>query len=168
MCKLFRQGGFNLKSNTKLTEQGYHKLKDKLSTMKTTMYEELRDKIKYQRSFCDLNEDPEYSNAVMELEQLKKDIRELEYVIQEADIINDNNVKNAKFVNYGSTVTLKELPQGDEDTYTIVSSFEADPSLGRISDESPIGESLIGKQINDEVKVQTPDGPVLFIITDLK
>lgn len=68
----------------------------------------------------------------------------------------------------GKSVTFIELPDGEEETYTIVGSAEADPFEGRISNDSPIAKSLLGKKIGDEVTVQTPGGEMYVKIVAVK
>ena len=76
-------------------------------------------------------------------------------MIRNAVIITDNG-EESTVVTLGKTVTFKELPDGDEEAYTIVGSAEADPFEGRISNDSPIAKSLLGKQIGEKVAIQTP------------
>ena len=71
-------------------------------------------------------------------------------------------------VSLGSSVTFVELPNGDEETYTIVGSAEADPFEGKISNDSPIAKSLIGRKVGDQVTVQTPGGEMKVKITSIK
>ena len=75
----------------------------------------------------------------------------------------DSNV-----VTLGKTISFIELPNGDEETYTIVGSAEADPFEGKISNDSPIAKSLMGRQVGDEVNVQTPGGEMQVRITNVK
>lgn len=70
-------------------------------------------------------------------------------IIAEATMASDS-------VTLGSSVTFVELPDGDEETYSIVGSAEADPFEGKISNDSPIAKSLLGKKVGDQVSVQTP------------
>ena len=71
-------------------------------------------------------------------------------------------------VSLGSSVTFVELPEGDEETYTIVGSAEADPFEGKISNDSPIAKSLIGRKVGDQVTVQTPGGEMKVKIIEIK
>jgi transcription elongation factor GreA len=82
-------------------------------------------------------------------------------IIEEADMASDS-------VTLGRSVTFIELPDGDEETYTIVGSAEADPFEGKISNDSPIARSLIGKKVGDQVSVQTPGGEMSVRITSIK
>lgn len=88
-------------------------------------------------------------------------------MIRFAEIIDNEGVDNDE-VSIGKTVTFIELPDGDEEEYTIVGSAEADPFSGKISNDSPIARALIGKKINDEVTISTPGGDMLVKITEVK
>ena len=91
----------------------------------------------------------------------------LETMIRNAVII-EGDEANSDTVTLGKSVTFIELPDGEEETYTIVGSAEADPFEGRISNDSPIAKSLIGKKIGDEVTVQTPGGEMYVKIVAVK
>ena len=75
---------------------------------------------------------------------------------------------NTDEVQLGKTVTFKELPDGDEETYTIVGSAEANPMEGLISNDSPIAKALIGRSKDDEVKIVTPGGKMSVVILEIK
>jgi len=87
-------------------------------------------------------------------------------MIRNAKIIEDDEL-NSDQVSLGKTVTFIELPDGDEETYTIVGSAEADPFEGKISNDSPIAKSLMGQKVNDEVSVQTPGGEMKVRIVSI-
>lgn len=87
---------------------------------------------------------------------LEERIKSLEYIARHIKIVEEK--EDGDTVALGKTVTYVELPDGDEETYTIVGTLEADPFEGKISDESPIAKSLLGKKANDEVLIQTPAG----------
>jgi transcription elongation factor GreA len=87
-------------------------------------------------------------------------------MVRNAKIIQED--KDTDAVGLGKTVTFKELPDGEEETYTIVGSAEADPFEGNISNESPMGSSLMGKRVGDEVAIQTPGGEMNVKIVSIK
>lgn len=91
----------------------------------------------------------------------------LETMIRNAVIIEEDK-ENPDVVSLGKSVTFIELPDGEEETYTIVGSAEADPFEGKISNDSPIAKSLIGHRVGDEVTVQTPGGEMLVKIVAVK
>jgi transcription elongation factor GreA len=86
-------------------------------------------------------------------------------MIRNAKIIEDEG--NSNIVSLGKTVTFVELPDGEEESYTIVGSAEADPFEGKISNDSPIAKSLLGKQVDDKVTVQTPGGEMFVQIVKI-
>jgi transcription elongation factor GreA len=88
-------------------------------------------------------------------------------MIRNAKIIEEGEMASDS-VSLGRSVTFIELPDGDEETYTIVGSAEADPFEGKISNDSPIAKSLIGKKVGDQVSVQTPGGEMSVRIVSIK
>jgi len=139
-----------------MTEEGKQKLVDELEYLKTVKRKEVVERIKVARSFGDLSENSEYDSAKEDQAFIEGRISTLESMIRNAEIIEDNG--NDDRVQLGKTVTFKEIPDGDEESYTIVGSAEADPFEGKISNDSPIARGLLGKTIGDRVKVMTPGG----------
>ena len=88
-------------------------------------------------------------------------------MIRNAVIITEDQL-NTDEVQLGKTVTFKELPDGDEETYTIVGSAEANPLEGLISNDSPIAKALIGRSKDDEVEIVTPGGKMSVVILEIK
>lgn len=132
-----------------MTQEGKQKLENELEDLKTVKRKEVVERIKIARSFGDLSENSEYDAAKDEQAFVEGRITQLENMIRNAVIITDNG-EESTVVTLGKTVTFKELPNGDEEAYTIVGSAEADPFEGRISNDSPIAKSLLGKQIGGE------------------
>ena len=128
---------------------------------------EVVERIKTARDFGDLSENSEYDSAKEEQAFVETRIAQVEKMIRYAVIIESDN-KNKGIVDLGKTVTFKELPDGEEETYTIVGSAEADPFEGRISNDSPMAKSLIGKEKGAEVMVATPGGEFKVKITNVK
>ncbi|MGZ4160684.1 MAG: transcription elongation factor GreA, partial [Neobacillus sp.] len=91
----------------------------------------------------------------------------LENMIRNAKIIEEGEM-TSDTVALGRSVTFVELPDGEEETYTIVGSAEADPFEGKISNDSPIAKSLLGKKVGDQVSVQTPGGEMSVRIVTIK
>lgn len=140
-----------------MTEAGKEKLERELEQLKTVKRKEVVERIKVARSFGDLSENSEYDSAKEEQAFVEGRITTLENMIRNAKIIEDDELNSDK-VTIGKTVTFVELPDGDEETYTIVGSAEADPLAGKISNDSPIAKSLLGHKVDEEVTVQTPGG----------
>jgi len=132
-------------------------LEDELDLLKTVKRKEVVERIKVARSFGDLSENSEYDSAKEDQAFVEGRISTLESMIRNAVIINENE-SNKDIVRLGTTVTFVEVPDGDEESYTIVGSAEADPLEGRISNDSPIAKSMIGRTIGENVKVLTPGG----------
>ncbi|MCG8396857.1 transcription elongation factor GreA [Bacillus atrophaeus] len=149
-----------------MTEEGKQKLEQELEYLKTVKRKEVVERIKIARSFGDLSENSEYDSAKEEQAFVEGRVTTLENMIRNAKIIEDDG-GNSNIVGLGKTVTFIELPDGDEESYTIVGSAEADPFEGKISNDSPIAKSLIGKQVDDQVTVQTPGGEMLVKIVKI-
>ncbi len=150
-----------------MTVEGKEKLEKELHYLKTDRRQEVVERIKIARDFGDLSENSEYDSAKEEQAFVEQRIHQLEKMIRNAVIIENNN-SNPNVVALGKTVTFQELPDGEEETYTIVGSAEADPFEGKISNDSPIAKSLIGKEVGEEVTVTTPGGDFKVKITKVE
>jgi transcription elongation factor GreA len=150
-----------------MTQAGKEKLEQELDQLKTVKRKEVVERIKIARSFGDLSENSEYDSAKEEQAFVEGRITTLENMIRNAKIIQEDEL-STDAVSLGRTVTFVELPDGDEESYTVVGSAEADPFEGKISNDSPIAKSLMGKKVGDEVTVQTPGGEMNVRITSIK
>ncbi|SER84313.1 transcription elongation factor GreA [Psychrobacillus sp. OK032] len=139
-----------------MTVAGKQKLEEELELLKTVKRKEVVERIKIARSFGDLSENSEYDSAKEDQAFVEGRISTLESMIRNAVIIEEEG--NNDTVALGKTVTFIEIPDGDEETYTIVGSAEADPLEGLISNDSPIAKGLLGKTIGEKVKIVTPGG----------
>jgi transcription elongation factor GreA len=115
------------------------------------------------RAHGDLNENAEYVAAKEHQSFIEKKIGEIEQKLANSEIIDSINLPNGK-VGFGSVVTLENLNNAGKVTYQIVGPDESDISSGRISIASPLGKALIGKEVEDEVTVQTPGGAKNYTI----
>ncbi|MBR7553370.1 transcription elongation factor GreA [Allobacillus sp. GCM10007491] len=150
-----------------MTEEGKKKLEDELNDLITVRRPEVVERIKIARDFGDLSENSEYDSAKDEQAFVESRISQIETMLRYAVIIeNDENVSD--IVQLGKTVKFVELPDGDEEEYQIVGSAEADPFEGRISNDSPMAQSLLGKKVGEEVTVVTPGGELEVRITEVK
>ncbi|MDX8045887.1 transcription elongation factor GreA [Gracilibacillus sp. S3-1-1] len=140
-----------------MTEDGLKKLEEELEYLKTERRQEVVERIKIARDFGDLSENSEYDAAKDEQAFVESRIATVENMIRNAVIIKDED-ENPDVVSLGRTITFLELPDGEEESYTIVGSAEADPFEGKISNDSPIAKSLLGRSIGEEVVVPTPAG----------
>ncbi|NIK11292.1 transcription elongation factor GreA [Alkalibacillus almallahensis] len=150
-----------------MTEDGKRKLEEELEELKTVRRPEVVERIKIARDFGDLSENSEYDSAKDEQAFVEARISQIENMIRYAVII-ENDDDNNEIVQLGKTVVFEEIPDGDVEEYQIVGSAEADPFEGRISNDSPMAQSLLGKKIGDQVMVQTPGGEFEVKIKEVK
>ncbi|WP_175990938.1 transcription elongation factor GreA [Bacillus sp. Marseille-Q1617] len=149
-----------------MTLEGKEKLEKELENLKTVKRKEVVERIKIARSFGDLSENSEYDAAKDEQAFVEGRISTLENMIRNAKVIQEDDM-NSDTVQLGKKVTFVELPDGDEETYTIVGSAEADPFEGKISNDSPIAKSLLGHKVGAKVTVQTPGGEMNVKIVEV-
>ncbi|HEX6287589.1 MAG TPA: transcription elongation factor GreA [Herpetosiphonaceae bacterium] len=148
-----------------LTREGYAKLQEELKNLIEVRRPEIAERIKQAKDLGDLSENAEYEAAKNEQAFNEGRIRELNYMLNNAQLIEDSN--GSKEVRIGSTVTVRE-EDGEEITYTIVGSSEAKPAMGKISNESPVGKALLGKHARQKVTVETPGGAYKLTIVKIK
>ena len=142
---------------TYITKEGLQKIKEELEFLKTDKRAEVAERLEAAISHGDLSENADYDYAKQEQAFVEGRIKDLEYSLRRVEII-EHDGRNDK-VRIGSKVTVVEEGYDDEDeTYDIVGAHEADPSNGRISNESPIGHALLGAKKGQIVKVKTPAG----------
>ena len=142
-----------------LTDEGLKKLEEELEYLKTQKRKEVAEKIKHARGFGDLSENSEYDEAKDEQAKVELRIVELEKMLKNAKVIDDSEI-NLEVVSVGTKLKIYDFEYDEELEYSIVGSTEADPSKGRISDESPIGKALLGKKTDDIVDIETPGGVI--------
>ncbi len=140
-----------------LTDEGLFKLEQELEMLKTQKRQEVAEKIKIARGFGDLSENAEYDAAKEEQAQVEARIVHLENMLKNAKVIDQADIDLNK-VSIGTRVKVYDVEFDEELEYSIVGSTEADPDLFKISDESPVGKALIGKNVDDVVDVETPGG----------
>ncbi|GAK05910.1 transcription elongation factor GreA [Geomicrobium sp. JCM 19037] len=139
-----------------MTEEGLQKLEEELEYLKTTRRQEVVERIKTARDFGDLSENSEYDTAKDDQAFVEGRISQIENMIRNSVIIEDDG--NNDEVSLGKSVTFKELPDGEDEVYTIVGSAESDPLEGKISNDSPMAQSLLGRKVGDRASVSTPGG----------
>ncbi len=150
-----------------LTEQGLNKLEEELDELKSVRRKEIAARIKVALSFGDISENSEYDQAKNEQAQLEERIVKIETTLRNAKIIDEDEI-TTDIVSVGSKVAVKDLEYDEEMEYIIVGSAEADPYQGKISNESPLGSSLIGCKKGDIVPVPVPDGIIEYEILDIR
>jgi transcription elongation factor GreA len=150
-----------------VTEEGLEKIKQELEQLKGEKREEISQRLAVAISHGDLSENADYAYAKQEQAFVEGRIKDLEDSLRRAKII-ENDGRNDR-VRVGNTVTVVE--EGFEDTpetYFIVGVHEADPSNGRISNESPFGKALLGEKAGAKVKVNTPAGIIELKLTKIE
>lgn len=148
-----------------LTAEGRQKLVEELAWREGDYAKEIVEDIKEARAFGDLSENSEYDDAKNEQAFLEGEIQDLEAKIRNSHII---KAGAGDVVQMGSSVTVKDLEFDDEDTFMLVGSTEADPDEGKISNESPLGQALLGQKKGSVVDVHAPAGIIKYEIIDIK
>jgi transcription elongation factor GreA len=142
--------------------RGKRKLEEELAYLINVRRPEVAEKIHSAKMDGDIMENAGYEAAKEEQAMLEGRIAYLENLLRNAVLI-ENDGQSAT-VQLGSVVTIQEEGQDDLETYTIVGAAEADPTAGRISNESPLGKALMGRKVGDRVTVMAPGGQVRFIL----
>ncbi len=150
-----------------LSPEGYQKLKDELKDLTSRGRREVAEKIEEARSHGDLSENAEYDAAKEEQGHLEKRIAELENTLANSRVLDEKNMDDSK-VYVLSTVTVLNHKTKKEMSYTLVSKDEADFSQGKISVDSPIGSSLMGKEVGEVVEVDVPAGKLELEIKNIE
>lgn len=148
-----------------LTKEGLEQLTAELDNLKNVKRIEVAERIKIALGFGDLSENSEYEDAKKEQAMMEGHILELENKIRNARVI--ENTGDSHTVNIGSTVRLLHIARNMEMEYTIVGSTESDPAKRRISNESPVGEAIIGHKKGDVVQVAAPKGSLEYKILEI-
>ena len=148
-----------------MTAEGKKKLENELEELKTKTRPEVIERIKVARGFGDLSENSEYEAAKDEQSTLENRIVTIQTMLRYAEIIDAKAVAKNE-VSIGKKVTFEE--DGDEETYEIVGAAEADAFNGKISNESPIAQGLIGRKVGDQVTINTPGGEMTVKITKVE
>lgn len=144
-----------------LTPEGFAKLKGELEHLRTIRRQELAEKMRHARDDIRPTEGVEYVETRKEWEFVERRITTLEKALAHAVISIPD--RHNPIVEFGDRVTVHNQ-EGKKEVFTIVGSAEADPKQGRISNESPVGQGLLGKRVGDNVEVKVPAGVVKFTI----
>ena len=153
------------KNKVYLTKEGFEDLKKELDELINVKRPENVQAIKEARALGDLSENAEYDAARNEQAQIEARIKQLEKMLENAEIITE--VATDK-VNIGNTVAIKYVDDDEEDEYKIVGSQEADPFESKISNESPIAKALFNHKVGDIVTVDSPNGSYEIEIINIK
>ena len=153
-------------AEVRLTKEGVEKYEKRLEYLKTTGRTEIAEQIKIARSFGDLSENSEYDEAKNEQGRLFSREAEVQAILDNYILI-EEDASDDTVISLGCTVTVLDLELDEEEEYRIVGSQEADPMNGRISEESPFGKALMGKEVGDEVTVEAPMGSLSYRVVNI-
>jgi transcription elongation factor GreA len=148
-----------------LTREGYQKLQEELEDLRTNKRQEIANRLHEAMEGGELIENAEYEAAKNEQAFVEGRIKELEMLLATARVITEGST-SADAIQVGSKVTIQEEGVSESEVYTIVGAAEANPALGRISNESPLGKALLNRKIFDTVQVDAPAGS--FVVHILK
>lgn len=151
-----------------LTQEGYDKLEAERDELVSVRRKEVSERLKEAISYGDLSENAEYDAAKNEQAELEERIHKLETMMRNAKIINEDEVSGDQ-VNVGLKVRIKDMSSGEEQEFVIVGSTEADPFAepAKISNESLVGQSLLGKKIGEVAEILVPDGTLHYRIEEI-
>jgi len=148
-----------------LTPEGRRRLEEELQLLVTVKRKQVADDLRSAREGGDLSENAGYEESKRQQAFVEGRIQELEAILSNAQVLEVNACHDV--VALGTHVTVAE-EGGDAETYRIVGQTESDPLAGRISNESPLGAALLGKEVGDRVQVQTPDGILYFHVLAIR
>ncbi len=147
-----------------LTPEGYKKLKEEYEELTTTRRKEIAEKIREAREQGDLSENAAYKAAKEEQMFVERRIDELDAILKQAKVV--ERPESCDAVDLGCKV--KVYLEGQDHEFHIVGAEEADPTEGKISYESPMGQALMGKSLGEKVSVDTPAGSLTYLIKEIK
>jgi transcription elongation factor GreA len=150
-----------------LTHDGLNKLEKELETLKSVKRPEVAERLKQALEFGDISENSEYEDAKNEQGFIEGRILLVEKMLRNAKVIDEQEVKD-NVVSAGSKVKLIEVNNNEEVEYMIVGSAEADPAHFKISNESPVGRSLMGQKVGSIINVNVPMGTIQYKIAGIK
>lgn len=143
-----------------LTYEGLQELEKEIHDLKVNKRKEVAQKIKEAREQGDLSENAEYDAAKDEQRDIEARIDEIDKILRNAEVVVEDEVDVDK-INIGCKVIIYDMDFKEELTYKIVGSTEANSLKGKISNESPLGNALLGKKVNEVVDVETTHGDVI-------
>jgi len=150
-----------------LTYTGLKKLEDELSNLKVVRRKEVAEKIKEAREQGDLSENAEYDAAKDEQRDIEARIEELEKILKNVEVVVEDEVELDK-ISIGCKVHVHDIEFNEDMDFSIVGSTEANSIQGRISNESPVGKALLGRQVGDEVQVETQAGTITYKVLEIQ
>ena len=155
-------------SRVPITKDGEISIKEKLSNLKFVERPQISEAIAEARAHGDLKENAEY-HAAKELQGLgEAKISEMESTLANAQVIDVKEIPETGRVIFGSTIKVYDIEKDNEVVYKIVGNLESDPEKGHISIDTPIAKGLVGKFVDDEIKINTPSGDLHYEIIEVK
>ncbi|MBS5843715.1 MAG: transcription elongation factor GreA [Clostridiales bacterium] len=155
------------KKPTHLTKEGLKHYQEKLEYLKGEKTMEIIKRIEIARGFGDLSENSEYDDAKREQQENEAEKHRIEEILKNYVLIDENDL-NTDVVRLGQCITLYDFDFDEDVEYYLVGSTEADPLAGKISNESPVGQAILGKKLNDIVEVETLDGIAKYKIVNIR
>jgi transcription elongation factor GreA len=150
-----------------LTASGLKKIEHELEELRSVHRKRVADRIRDSKQFGEFAENSEYEDAKTEQAFVEGRIEELKQVLMHASVIDESDVMT-DVVGVGSIVKVRDMENNDEWEFTIVGSIEADPAVDKISNESPVGESLMGRKVGDISEVEIPAGLARYQIVSIR
>ena len=150
-----------------LTYAGLKKLEDELHDLKVVKRKEVAEKIKEAREQGDLSENAEYDAAKDEQRDIEARIEEIEKILKNAEVVVEDEVDLDR-ISVGCKVKVYDYEFEEEMELKLVGSTEANSLEGKISNESPVGQALMGKKVNDVVDVETQAGVIQYKVLDIQ
>ena len=149
-----------------LTKKGKAALEEELEYLKTVKRAEISEQIKAARSFGDLSENAEYTEARNEQSRIEGKIQGLEKTLRTATIVDDDEI-NLEKVGIGTKVRILDTETNEEEAYQSFGSMESEGANNIISNESPVGQALLGKSVGEEVIVEAPGGEIKLVVLEI-
>ncbi len=150
-----------------LTYEGLKRYEDELQNLKVVKRKEVAQKIKEAREQGDLSENAEYDAAKDEQRDIEQRIEELEKLLKNAEVVVEDEIDLDK-INIGCKVKVYDVDEDEEMEFKIVGSTEANSLQNKISNESPVGQALIGKKVGDVVDVETQSGVIQYKVLEIQ
>lgn len=149
-----------------LTQEGYDNIVAEHEELVSVRRKEVSERLKEAISYGDLSENSEYDSAKNEQAELEERINKLENMIRKAKIIDENEMPKDQ-VSVGQKVKVQDMDSKEEMEFIIVGSTEADPFAGKISNESLVGQHLLGKKTGEVVEIIVPDGTLTYKVVEI-
>ena len=149
-----------------MTAEHKKELEERLHDLQVDGRAKAAEEIRVAREFGDLSENAEYDVAKEEQGKMEAEIVEIEAKLRNAKIIEEK--KKGDYVDFGSKVKIQNADTQEEFDYTVVGSSESNPTLGKISNDSPIGKAIMGKKKGEQVVVKVPVGAVTYKILKIQ